>query len=128
MSVTSEAEFDAQFGGARKTVRVMREQDIAHIAPYEWLEIHQHRQALTLIIHANQIELLALPAQRGIFMTEQPHTVLPEEILRVVLGSGVNLVVAIAAPGSEWRLQAAKLGDASFKGIALLGDKVAGHD
>src|SRR5689334_5667784 len=104
MRVTSEAEFNPEFGRARKAVRIVREQDIRYIAPYQRLNIHQHGQALALIINSDQIELLALPAQRGIFVTQQAHAVSLEEILRVVLGICVDLVVAIAAPGSEGRL------------------------
>src|SRR5207245_6107327 len=62
VGVTREGQFDAELGGARKRVGIVREQYVGRVAPHQPLNAHQLRltparvRPLALIIHTYQID------------------------------------------------------------------------
>src|SRR5262249_38152229 len=60
VGMTGKAELDSQFGSAAKTVGIVREKDIRNITAHQQLQVHQHGEALALIIDADQVDLVSV--------------------------------------------------------------------
>ncbi len=134
MRVARERQLDAQFGGARKGIRIVREQNIGDIAPDERFHAGQHRQgaairvALALVVHADQVECASLPAQFGIFLAQQLHAKSLKKFRGSRFRSRVDFMVAVASPDAQRRAQPRKFGDAIFQRVGPAGHKIAGDD
>src|SRR5207244_12076583 len=50
VGVTGEGKLDAEFGGAIERVRVVRQEDVGHVAASEWLEIRMVLLSLDVAI------------------------------------------------------------------------------
>src|SRR5579863_7894144 len=68
MGMPGELQLDAELGGAREGIWIVREQDVRHIVAHHARDGVQHRPtapngALALIVHADQVEGLAVMDQ-----------------------------------------------------------------
>src|SRR5258708_10916094 len=134
VGVAGEGKFDAQLCGAIEGVGIVRKKNIGHVAADEGLDKRESllalapRSALALVIDAEKIEGGALESNLRVFLTQHFHPGLSVKISRFVLRTGVNFVVAVAAPGSERSVQTANLFDAIRDGVTGAGDEIAGDD
>src|SRR6266403_3395122 len=132
MGVAGEAEFDAEFSSAPERIRIVRQQDVRHVAADQVLDFQQHwsgalaaAHVIALVIHAQQIETGAVVFDHVALRSQQAHAFFLEETLSFVFNSRINFVVAIASPDAERGAQAAQLSDAGFQGIAFAADEVS---
>ena len=132
--VPGQRQLDAQLGGARKRIGIVRKQNVRHVAPHQRLDPCQHRLGTIvetarrpLVVHADQIERLPVPHQLDIFLPQHAHAVPREQLRRGAFRLGINLVIAVAAPDAQRRLQPGKFPDATLERIARPGHKIAGH-
>ena len=113
-----------------KRIRIVRKQQVWHIAPDQLLDFLQHghrmrtialapRHVIALIIDAQQIEAGSVVLDDRARGAQQPHTFFAEEPFRVIFHSRINFVVAIASPDAERSAQAAQLGDTNVQRIAF---------
>src|SRR2546430_5934149 len=97
-------------------------------------DILQHRPArttrhvITLIVDADEIDLLSLVLQRYLFLPQQPHSMPMEERLRGIFCICINFVIAIASPGSQRCPKLAQFGDTVFQRIVLAADEISGNN
>src|SRR6267378_5319547 len=102
----------------------MREQNVGHVAADQRFEAGEHerpaavRLALALIVHADQIERAAPPAQLGALMAKQLHSKTAEESGGLRLGAGIDFVVAVASPNAHGGAEPRKLGDAVLERVS----------
>src|SRR5205823_5077371 len=131
VGVASKGKLDAEFGGAIERIRVVGKKNIGHVTLYQRFDSGQHLLALSaavvfaLVIHADQIELRALKGNLRVRLTEQLHSRLGIEISRDVFRVSIDFVVAVTAPGTEWRVQVTNLVHAIGDRIARAGDEIA---
>src|SRR5690242_21681868 len=104
VGVSGKRQLDAHLGGAIEGVGIVRKENIGHVASHQSFEIWKHLQstaagsALALIVHTDKIEGRPLEFDLRILMPQQSHPVLREKNLRLFFRTGVNFVVAVAAP------------------------------
>ena len=103
--VSGKAELDAEFRSPAKRVRVVRQQDVGHVASDQMLDFLQHwsgalaaHHVIALIIHAQQIETGAVVFDYVALRSQQAHAFFLEETLCYVFYSGIDFVVAVASP------------------------------
>src|SRR5215475_5317469 len=114
-------------------VRVVREQNVRHIAPYQVLHATQSLNSeaiwisLALIVHTNQVQLRTAKADCSVFFSQQRHSRLREQFLRVVFRLRINFVIAVASVHAKWRSELANLVDTLPKRIAGAGNEIARH-
>src|SRR5260370_39239921 len=133
VGVTGEGKLDAEFGGAIERIRIMREQNVRHIAADERLDIRKGllslavAPAFALVIDADEIEGGALESNLSVFVAKQFHAGLRVVISGFVFRPGVDFVVAVAAPDTQRSTEAANLVDAIGDGITAPGDEITGN-
>jgi len=132
--VAGERKLDAKLRRAIKAVWIVREKNVGHVAADERLDAGESLlalaagTALALVVHADEIELRAFESDLRVLVAQELHAGLQIEISRFVFHTGVNFVVAVAAPGAKGCVQTANLLDAIGHRIAHAGDEVAGDD
>src|SRR6266851_551638 len=132
VSVTGQAKLDAKHGRAPKRIRIVRQQNVRHVAPNQRLDLLQHRPSplavnhvVALIINAQQIEAPSIVLDNRVSGAQQPHSLFAEEPFRIVFHSRINFVVAIASPNAQRSAQPAQLGNAGVQRIAFARNKVS---
>src|SRR5258708_35937597 len=90
VGVTGEGKLDAEFGGAIERVRIVRGQNVRHVAADERLDIRKGLLSLAvastfaLVIDADEIEGGALGSNLRVFLAQQYHSALRVEMIGVV--------------------------------------------
>src|SRR5713101_6398451 len=119
MSMPGKAKLNAQLRRAPKRIRIMRKQNVRHVAPDQGLDLAQHRPSMlaanhmvALIIDAQQIEAPSIVLDNRISGPQQLHSLFAEEPFGVVFHSGINFMIAIASPDAQRSAQPAQLSNA----------------
>jgi len=132
VSMPSETELNAQLRRAPKRIRIVREQNVRHVAPNQRLNLVQHRphrlparHVVALIIDAQQIEAPSIVLDNRVGRPQQPHALFAKEPFGIVFHSRINFVIAIASPNAQRRAQSAQLGNADVQRIAFARNEVS---
>jgi hypothetical protein len=129
--VAGERQLDAEFRGAVETVGIVGKENVRDIAPDQRIHIRQQLHApavdaaFALVVHAYQIELRATERELRVFVAQEFHSTLGKELLRGTFRFGVNLVIAVATPNAQWRMQEADFLDAIRDRICRASDEVS---
>src|ERR1700687_67425 len=106
VSMSGESELNAYLCGARKSIGVVRKQNIGHVPADQRLNILQHPKglalggALALVVHTNYVERGATPVELSVFLSQQAHPGAGEQLLGQIFEASVDFMVAIATPRS----------------------------
>ena len=126
MRMPSQTKLNTQLRRPRKRIRIMRQQNIRHIAPHQMLNLRQHRPGafagnhmVALIIDAEQIEARAFVLNHLITCPKQAHAMLLKQPFRVIFHARINLMIPVAPPNPERSAQFGQFANASIQRIAL---------
>src|SRR5260370_17378632 len=105
MSMPSQTKLNAQLRRLPKRIRIVRQQNVRHVAPNQRLDLLQHRSSalaanhvVALIIDAQQIEAPSVMFNNRVRSAQQPHSLFAEEPFRIVFHARINFVIPIASP------------------------------
>ena len=104
MGVARKAELDAQGRSPRKSIGIVREQDVGDVGPHQPFDAAQHRGqfawagALPLVVNPDQIETATEPGQFHTLLPQHAHAVARKEGLRLGFQAGPSLVIAVTRP------------------------------
>jgi hypothetical protein len=134
MRMTCEREFDPQLGCRVKRVGIMRQQDVGHIAAHQRRNAPLRRHSRSgeldtmLVVNTDEVEHRSVPCKLSRRLPEQAHTEPMKQLLCLIFNSGINFVIAVAAPYAERRFQKREFRDARLERVAATRDKVSGNN
>jgi len=81
-----------------------------------------------LVVNADEVEHRSVPRELCRRLPEEAHTVPLKQLLCLVFNSGINFVIAVAAPYAERRFQKREFRDARLERVAVTCDEVSSND